>query len=44
MAFAIKFGQTIDGVQFSNMTSTVTAKKAKDGKYQFDNSEITQDC
>ena len=39
MAFAIKFGQTIDGVQFPNMTSPVTVKKAKDGKYLFDNSE-----
>ena len=32
MAFAIKFGQTIDGVQFPNMASPVTVKKAKDGR------------
>jgi hypothetical protein len=40
MAFSIQFGQKIDGVQFPNMTSPVTVKKAWGNKFWFDNSEI----
>ena len=41
MAFAIKFTQEIGGVQFPNMTSTVTVKQydPPHGKYWFSNSE-----